>query len=164
VKLLDGSMTCQRGRILVDGIDVRDWDPRVLRRRIAVVLQDVFLFSGSVEAKLITLGADIPRAAVEAAAVQRERPTGSSAARGLRGPRPRARLESLRRGHALLLAFPARARLAGQAQCLLVNCASVTGLNINPSIRAWTASWRNSGSWRPVTIRAAASGRATLPA
>src|SRR5439155_773510 len=56
------------GRILVDGIDVRDWDPRALRGKIAVVLQDVFLFSGPVETN-ITLGRrDISRAAVEAAA------------------------------------------------------------------------------------------------
>ncbi len=68
IKLLDRLYDVQRGRILVDGIDVRDWDPTALRRRIAVVLQDVFLFSGPVEAN-ITLGrGDIPRAAVEAAA------------------------------------------------------------------------------------------------
>jgi len=69
IKLLDRLYDVQRGRILVDGIDVREWDPTALRRRIAVVLQDVFLFSGPVEAN-ITLGrADVPRAAVEAAAV-----------------------------------------------------------------------------------------------
>jgi ATP-binding cassette subfamily B protein len=68
IKLLDRLYDVQRGRILVDGIDVRDWDAAALRRRIAVVLQDVFLFSGPVEAN-ITLGrADISRAAVEAAA------------------------------------------------------------------------------------------------
>src|SRR5207253_3181552 len=50
IKLLDRLYDVQRGRILVDGIDVRDWDPTALRRRIAVVLQDVFLFSGPVEA------------------------------------------------------------------------------------------------------------------
>lgn len=38
----------QKGRVLVDGVDVREQDPKELRRRIAVVLQDVFLFSGSV--------------------------------------------------------------------------------------------------------------------
>lgn len=39
----------QKGRILVDGTDVRDWDLQDLRRNFAVVLQDVFLFSGSIE-------------------------------------------------------------------------------------------------------------------
>jgi len=68
IKLLDRLYDVQRGRVLVDGIDVRDWDTAALRRRIAVVLQDVFLFSGPV-ATNITLGRpDIPRAAVEAAA------------------------------------------------------------------------------------------------
>lgn len=68
IKLLNRLYDVSRGRVLVDGIDVRDWDPAALRRHIAVVLQDVFLFSGSV-AENITLGRpDIPRAAVEAAA------------------------------------------------------------------------------------------------
>ena len=68
VKLLDRLYDVGRGRILVDGIDVRDWDPQALRRRIAVVLQEVFLFSGPVETN-ITLGrTDCSRAAVEAAA------------------------------------------------------------------------------------------------
>jgi ATP-binding cassette subfamily B protein len=70
IKLLDRLHDVDRGRILVDGVDVRDWDPRALRSRIAVVLQDVFLFSGSVAAN-ITLGREtISRAAVEAAAEQ----------------------------------------------------------------------------------------------
>jgi len=38
----------ERGRILVDGVDVRDWDLQELRRHIGLVPQDVFLFSGSV--------------------------------------------------------------------------------------------------------------------
>ncbi len=36
------------GQILVDGIDIRDYDLQGLRRSIGVVLQDVFLFSGTV--------------------------------------------------------------------------------------------------------------------
>jgi ATP-binding cassette subfamily B protein len=68
IKLLDRLYDVNRGRVLVDGIDVRDWDVTALRRRIAVVLQDVFLFSGTV-ADNVTLGRpDISRAAVEAAA------------------------------------------------------------------------------------------------
>lgn len=39
----------QKGEILLDGVNVRDWDLHDLRSNFAVVLQDVFLFSGSVE-------------------------------------------------------------------------------------------------------------------
>lgn len=45
----------QRGKVLIDGVDVRDWDLQSLRENFAVVLQDVFLFSGSLE-KNIRLG------------------------------------------------------------------------------------------------------------
>ncbi|MDQ3321964.1 MAG: ABC transporter ATP-binding protein/permease [Acidobacteriota bacterium] len=38
----------QRGKILLDGTDVRDWNLQDLRENFAVVLQDVFLFSGSI--------------------------------------------------------------------------------------------------------------------
>ena len=46
----------QQGRILVDGVDVREWDLHDLRSNFAVVLQDVFLFSGTIENN-IRLGA-----------------------------------------------------------------------------------------------------------
>lgn len=45
----------QKGKILLDGVDVRDWDLESLRENFAVVLQDVFLFSGSI-ANNIRLG------------------------------------------------------------------------------------------------------------
>jgi ATP-binding cassette subfamily B multidrug efflux pump len=38
----------QRGSILVDGVDVRDQDLHDLRRRFGVVLQDPFLFTGTI--------------------------------------------------------------------------------------------------------------------
>ncbi len=38
----------QKGKITLDGVDVRDWDLQSLRENFAVVLQDVFLFSGSI--------------------------------------------------------------------------------------------------------------------
>lgn len=38
----------QKGTVLLDGVDVREWDLRSLRENFAVVLQDVFLFSGSI--------------------------------------------------------------------------------------------------------------------
>lgn len=37
----------QRGRILIDGRDIRDFDKRALRASIGIIQQDVFLFSGS---------------------------------------------------------------------------------------------------------------------
>ncbi len=39
----------QKGKILLDGVDVREWNLKDLRENFAVVLQDVFLFSGSLE-------------------------------------------------------------------------------------------------------------------
>jgi ATP-binding cassette subfamily B multidrug efflux pump len=42
----------QRGRILLDGVDVREWDLKSLRENFAVVLQEIFLFSGTVEGNI----------------------------------------------------------------------------------------------------------------
>ena len=47
----------QRGEVLVDGVDVRKQDLHTLRRRFGVVLQDPFLFSGTI-AHNIRLGSD----------------------------------------------------------------------------------------------------------
>jgi ATP-binding cassette subfamily B protein len=53
------------GQILVDGVDLRTWDQNRLRKNIGIVLQDVFLFSGTVHEN-ITLGdASITQAAVK---------------------------------------------------------------------------------------------------
>ena len=49
----------QRGRVLVDGVDVRDWDLDSLRSSVGLVLQDVFLFSGTVEHNITTGRADL---------------------------------------------------------------------------------------------------------
>jgi len=38
----------QRGEILLDGVDIRQWELQKLRENFAVVLQDVFLFSGDI--------------------------------------------------------------------------------------------------------------------
>ncbi len=42
----------QKGRILLDGVDVRDWELQSLRKNFAVVLQDIFLFTGTVESNI----------------------------------------------------------------------------------------------------------------
>ena len=50
----------QKGKILLDGVDVRDWDLQDLRENFAVVLQDVFLFSGSIENNIRLGNEEIP--------------------------------------------------------------------------------------------------------
>lgn len=58
----------QRGRILVDGIDIRELDPAELRVKMAVVLQDVFLFSGDVLGNIRLWAEGLPaEQAIEAA-------------------------------------------------------------------------------------------------
>ncbi len=58
----------QKGRVLLDGVDVREWDLHSLRSNFAVVLQDVFLFSGSIENNIRLGNRSIDRKRVEWAA------------------------------------------------------------------------------------------------
>jgi len=55
INLLSRFYDIQKGNILVDGQDLREYDLSQLRRQIGVVLQDVFLFAGSIRDN-ITLG------------------------------------------------------------------------------------------------------------
>jgi len=48
IKLLNRFYDVQGGRILVDGVDVRDWDLHDLRRAIGLVQQDVQIFAGTI--------------------------------------------------------------------------------------------------------------------
>lgn len=57
ISLLGRFYEYNKGQITIDGLDLRDYDAAALRRHIAVVLQDVFLFSDSIENN-ITLGKD----------------------------------------------------------------------------------------------------------
>lgn len=58
----------QKGKVLVDGVDVCDWDLHDLRSNFAVVLQDVFLFSGSIENNIRLGNEKIDRGRIEWAA------------------------------------------------------------------------------------------------
>jgi ATP-binding cassette subfamily B multidrug efflux pump len=57
----------QRGEVLLDGRNVGSLDLGYLRRTFAVVLQDVFLFSGTLESN-IRLGSEIPKERIVTAA------------------------------------------------------------------------------------------------
>jgi ATP-binding cassette, subfamily B, multidrug efflux pump len=68
-RLLNRSYDVARGDVLVDGVDVRRWDLRALRRRVGIVQQDTTLFTGTIEANLrLAAGADVSRREVETAA------------------------------------------------------------------------------------------------
>jgi ATP-binding cassette subfamily B protein len=57
-----------RGRVLVDGVDVREWNLQTLRRHVGLVPQEVFLFSGTVEDNLRLAGnGGVDRPAIERA-------------------------------------------------------------------------------------------------
>ena len=57
ISLVSRFYDVQRGAVKIDGKDVRDYDQNDLRKHVGIVLQDPFLFSGTV-ASNITLGND----------------------------------------------------------------------------------------------------------
>lgn len=48
IRLIGRFYEIQQGRITIDGIDIKQWDLHTLRKQMAIVLQDVFLFSGTI--------------------------------------------------------------------------------------------------------------------
>ncbi|MBR5739265.1 MAG: ABC transporter ATP-binding protein, partial [Lachnospiraceae bacterium] len=53
INLLMRLYDVNEGRILVDGIDIRSWDPETYHNQIGVVLQENFLFSGTILQNLL---------------------------------------------------------------------------------------------------------------
>jgi len=70
VSLLCRFYEYQHGTISLDGVELRDWDPVELRSHIGLVLQDVFLFSGTIESNIRLGRRDITSEQVEQAALQ----------------------------------------------------------------------------------------------
>ncbi len=64
IKLLNRFYDVTSGRILVDGVDVREWELKRLRRSIGLVLQDVFLFAESIFDNVRLSRLDLDEAAV----------------------------------------------------------------------------------------------------
>jgi ATP-binding cassette subfamily B protein len=68
-KLINRIYDVEAGRILVDGVDVRDWNLDALRSQISTIEQDIFLFSRSIAENIAYgLGQKADRAAIEQAA------------------------------------------------------------------------------------------------
>jgi ATP-binding cassette subfamily B protein len=66
--LLSRFYDIQKGEILVDGVDIRHVSQADLRRHMAVVLQDVFLFSGNIAGNIGLGNETIPEDRIRAAA------------------------------------------------------------------------------------------------
>jgi ATP-binding cassette subfamily B protein len=67
-RLINRIFDVDSGRVLVDGIDVRDWSLESLRSQISTIEQDVFLFSRSLAENIAFGCADAGQAEIEAAA------------------------------------------------------------------------------------------------
>lgn len=68
ISLLNRLYEANRGRILMDGVELKDYELGTLRRNIGVVLQDVFLFSGTVMDNITLRNPEISRGSVVEAA------------------------------------------------------------------------------------------------
>jgi ABC-type multidrug transport system fused ATPase/permease subunit len=107
----------QRGTIRVDGRPLHDWDPAALRRRIGLVLQDVFLFSGTVAGNLTLGDPDVTPERMRAAAAEVHADAVIDRLPGAYDAEVRERGATLSSGEKQLLAF---ARALARDPALLV--------------------------------------------
>jgi len=68
MKLVNRTYDASAGKILVDGVDVRDWNLASLRSQISIIEQDIFLFSRSIADNIAFGNPAATRPQVEAAA------------------------------------------------------------------------------------------------
>ena len=67
-ELINRTYDVERGRILIDGLDVREWNLTALRSQISKIEQDVFLFKRSIEENIAFGTPGATRAQIEDAA------------------------------------------------------------------------------------------------
>lgn len=68
VRLINRTYDVAQGQVLVDGVDVRDWNLAALRSQISMIEQDIFLFSRSVSDNIAFGKPDSTQSEVEMAA------------------------------------------------------------------------------------------------
>jgi len=68
INLLNRFYEIQKGEILIDGRDIKEYDLSALRKRMAIVLQDVFLFTGTVMENITLRNKDFDKQKVYKAA------------------------------------------------------------------------------------------------
>lgn len=65
INLINRFYDIQKGEILIDGVNIKDYDKFQLRKNIGVVLQDVFLFTGTIEENIRLNNMDITNVKIE---------------------------------------------------------------------------------------------------
>ena len=68
ISLINRLYKINSGRILIDDVNIEDYELKLLRKNIAVVLQDVFLFSGTIKDNVSLHNEKISRSQIEDAA------------------------------------------------------------------------------------------------
>ncbi|MEN6435472.1 MAG: ABC transporter ATP-binding protein, partial [Anaerolineaceae bacterium] len=68
VKLINRTYDTLKGEVVVDGVNVRDWNLETLRRNISIIEQDIFLFSRSIGENIAFGKPGATRDEIEAAA------------------------------------------------------------------------------------------------
>jgi ATP-binding cassette subfamily B protein len=68
VKLVNRTYDVTSGQVLVDGVDVRDWNLEALRRSISIIEQDIFLFSRTISENIAFGQREATQEAIAAAA------------------------------------------------------------------------------------------------
>ncbi|MHB8580215.1 MAG: ABC transporter ATP-binding protein [Ignavibacteriaceae bacterium] len=68
INILTRFYDIQKGNILVDGIDIKTVDKKELRKYISIVLQDVYLFSGTIKSNISMNNDEIPDEKIQEAA------------------------------------------------------------------------------------------------
>jgi len=67
-RLINRIFDADSGRVLIDGVDVRDWSMEMLRSQISTIEQDIFLYSRTLSENIAFGCADASREAIEQAA------------------------------------------------------------------------------------------------
>ncbi len=67
-KLINRMYDAQRGRVLIDGLDVREWSLESLRSQVSIIEQDIFLFSRTIAENIAFGRPDTPRELIVQAA------------------------------------------------------------------------------------------------
>ncbi len=68
INLINRFYDYQKGNIRIDGVDIREYNAQAIRSQVAVVLQDVFLFSDTIANNITLNNPEISRAEIIAAA------------------------------------------------------------------------------------------------